>query len=88
MTAAADTVTAALPDALGTAAREFLSQPQQLLIGEGLAELVVSFEDAAEAKELVLHRIERAFGAGDLKDRGRVRVQTIGHAVWLLTWLM
>jgi acyl-CoA reductase-like NAD-dependent aldehyde dehydrogenase len=31
MTAAADT--ASLPDALGTAAREFLSRPQQLLIG-------------------------------------------------------
>ena len=35
MTAAADTVTAAaLPDALGEAARAFLSRPQQLLIGE------------------------------------------------------
>jgi aldehyde dehydrogenase (NAD+) len=33
MTAAADTATA-LPDALGQAAREFLSRPQQLLIGE------------------------------------------------------
>jgi acyl-CoA reductase-like NAD-dependent aldehyde dehydrogenase len=33
MTAAADTATA-LPDALGPAAREFLSHPQQLLIGE------------------------------------------------------
>src|SRR3984885_14273177 len=32
MTAAADTATA-LPDALGAAAREFLSRPQQLLIG-------------------------------------------------------
>ena len=32
MTAAADTAT--LPDALGDAAREFLSRPQQLLIGE------------------------------------------------------
>jgi acyl-CoA reductase-like NAD-dependent aldehyde dehydrogenase len=33
MTAAADTASA-LPDALGPAAREFLSRPQQLLIGE------------------------------------------------------
>ena len=33
MTAAADTATV-LPDALGPAAREFLSRPQQLLIGE------------------------------------------------------
>jgi acyl-CoA reductase-like NAD-dependent aldehyde dehydrogenase len=33
MTAAADTVTAALPDALGAATRDFLSRPQQLLIG-------------------------------------------------------
>ncbi len=33
MTAAADTATA-LPDALGPAAREFLSRPQQLLIGD------------------------------------------------------
>src|SRR5581483_734056 len=33
MTAAADTATA-LPDALGAAAREFLSRPQKLLIGE------------------------------------------------------
>jgi acyl-CoA reductase-like NAD-dependent aldehyde dehydrogenase len=33
MTAATDTA-AALPDALGTAAREFLSRPQQLLIGD------------------------------------------------------
>ncbi|MDQ6811369.1 MAG: aldehyde dehydrogenase family protein [Actinomycetota bacterium] len=33
MTAAADTATATLPDALGPAAREFLSRPQKLLIG-------------------------------------------------------
>src|ERR1700744_4478729 len=33
MTAAADTASA-LPDALGAGAREFLSRPQQLLIGE------------------------------------------------------
>ena len=33
MTAAADTATA-LPDALGVAAREFLSRPQHLLIGD------------------------------------------------------
>jgi len=33
MTAAADTATDALPDALGRAAREFLSRPQLLLIG-------------------------------------------------------
>ncbi|MHB8233885.1 MAG: aldehyde dehydrogenase family protein, partial [Solirubrobacteraceae bacterium] len=32
MTAAADTAT--LPDALGPAAREFLSRPQQLLVGD------------------------------------------------------
>ncbi len=33
MTAAADTATDALPDALGHAAREFISQPHRLLIG-------------------------------------------------------
>jgi acyl-CoA reductase-like NAD-dependent aldehyde dehydrogenase len=33
MTAAADTATTNLPDALGPAAREFLSRPQRLLIG-------------------------------------------------------
>jgi acyl-CoA reductase-like NAD-dependent aldehyde dehydrogenase len=33
MTAAADTATTTLPDALGPAAREFLSRPQRLLIG-------------------------------------------------------
>jgi acyl-CoA reductase-like NAD-dependent aldehyde dehydrogenase len=33
MTAAADTATASLPDALGSAAREFLARPQHLLIG-------------------------------------------------------
>src|SRR5580704_17150100 len=33
MTAATDTATTSLPDALGPAAREFLSRPQKLLIG-------------------------------------------------------
>jgi acyl-CoA reductase-like NAD-dependent aldehyde dehydrogenase len=71
MTAAADTAT--LPDALGPAAREFLSRPQQLLIGDERADAAdgatFSTLDPSSGREIATvaqagaEDVERAVGA-------------------------
>src|ERR1700681_868633 len=82
MTAATDTA-AALPDALGTAAREFLSRPQRLLIGserpEAASGRTFATLDPASGREIaaVAHA-----GDEDVKRAVRVARDALKDGPW------
>ena len=86
MTAAADTATTNLPDALGPAAREFLSGPQRLLIGAERPEAAdgrtFATLDPATGREIA--QVAHAGKAGRRSRRGRgargVRRRSLGFA--------
>src|ERR1700680_2190330 len=83
MPAAADTATATLPDALGPAAREFLSRPQKLLIGGERVDAAdgrtFATLDPATGREIVqgAHR-----GGGDLDRAVAAARQAFAEGPW------
>ncbi len=82
MTAAADTATE-LPDALGPAAREFLSRPQQLLIGEERFDAAdgATFATLDPSTGREIARVAQA-GAEDVERAVRAAREALENGPW------